>query len=423
MLEIIDLSSYPKTHFHPEETVLTIGDLHANPILLIYFLQKNNIISMDENTYKYIYILYKEIAEQQKLDRNVWTPALKEKYEEFIDILKKIVVNPCKIKIRFLGDELADRGECDLFIMLIFSKLHQSNILFSILVSNHGIAFLSSIQYILYQKCLDETKTPIYPEDMPSFLGLQKLVHQDLISKEFLHQWLERVYLPHLELLDYGLSRDLNTFYIFTHAAMGLQQLKALADEYQVHWCDENVNELALSLKNMKKIFQNSKKIELMNLFRTDALEAEEKLISLHLVDTVFWRDLIWNRKYEITRPFNFHSYRVFNVHGHDQSCKENHDYFISLDSYLGKYYHITKGHMKTLVMQEKPIEQKNKPFNSADYFTFFKPLVCCMPSLNQSLLLLGLGYVFKSQLFFLPFIDYIFEHWPNSSKLKLVKN
>lgn len=426
MLELIDLSIFPKTRFHSPGTVLTIGDLHANPILLIYFLQKNGIISISLNMYKELYELYQKIAQYQAGYRNIWTSMLENHYRLFLKILDDIAVNPSQIKIRFLGDELADRGECDLFIMLLLKKLHQNNIHFSILVSNHGMAFLSSLQYILFETWEDNAKMSLHPEDMPSFLGLQKLVFHQLVSIKWLKNWLETVYLPHLDLLDYGASDDLSSFYIFTHAAMGLDQLKALADEYQVNWCDENIHELACSLKSMKKIFQKQKINELLSLFKNHALDPEERLIQKHLVDTVFWRDLIWNRAYETTRPFKTHPYLVYNVHGHDQGCKENHDYFISLDSYLGKYYQNTRGHMKTLVMQEKNIHEKKKIENKANYFTFFQPLVCCMPSLNQSLFILGLGYVLKSQFSFntiLPLLDYMFEQWPNNYKFKLVKN
>ncbi|MDQ5930212.1 MAG: hypothetical protein QG594_1999, partial [Bacteroidota bacterium] len=284
MLETIDLSIFPKPCYHSPGTVLTLGDLHANPILFIYFLQKNGVISISRQTYLKLYKLYQQIGQQQEFDPNSWNLELQKQYFSFLKLLDELVINPCRIKIRLLGDELADRGECDLFIMLILSQLHDHGIHFSILVSNHGVTFLSSLQYILGEQKLDHHNRMLSDENMRSFLALQKVVFYQVISKNWIKKWLKNVYLPHLELLDYGYSHDSRYFYIFTHAAMGFKQLRALTAEYQIDWKDNDLDALAGTLKNLKNMFRYQKKEELITLFRNNARDPDAKLIQKHLI-------------------------------------------------------------------------------------------------------------------------------------------
>ncbi|MDQ2993647.1 MAG: hypothetical protein M3R00_01700 [Pseudomonadota bacterium] len=69
--ERIDLSKYPTpAPIHEGPQVLAIGDLHANPIKLIYFAIKYNVISMPETDYLRLYENYKRQYEFSLVKRN-----------------------------------------------------------------------------------------------------------------------------------------------------------------------------------------------------------------------------------------------------------------------------------------------------------------------------------------------------------------
>jgi hypothetical protein len=55
--------------------------------------------------------------------------------ETFSELLKSQITYHNQIKIRLLGDTLADRGPNDIFILLIFQELHRQGIPYEILFS------------------------------------------------------------------------------------------------------------------------------------------------------------------------------------------------------------------------------------------------------------------------------------------------
>src|SRR5581483_9960414 len=113
---------------HPAniQNQLTIGDLHANGLKLLYFLVRQNVLEISSTDYATIVRIYLKSAhaltKQDLVDSN--------------NIIANAKVNPVGT-IRLLGDELADRGENDYFVLKILEKLSKENISIEILLSNH----------------------------------------------------------------------------------------------------------------------------------------------------------------------------------------------------------------------------------------------------------------------------------------------
>jgi hypothetical protein len=343
-------------------------------------------------------------------------------------LIDAIEVNNTPTTIRFLGDELADRGECDLFILKILQKLHSHHVKFKILVSNHGVAFLSSLQYLMINKTEPYSEMMLKPYIMPSLVCLRKLLWHDFIHISELISLVQEVYFPYLELLDYGISNNKEEIYIYTHAAMNQQQLEMLSTEFGIYWQDSSVSQLAYTLEKLKFKFKAEKLKALNDLFHQVAQsnDPQEKqlLTQEQLTKTVFWNHLIWGRSYSISRPFLLHEYRVCNVHGHDSSHVEpdpENPYYISLDSELGKNFSITNGENKVITRCEinhSEYQAKQKP----EFWSIFKPY---LPSRYQSILLCGVGFIFQQKwhlTIIMPFMQRFYERFLENHTKKLLK-
>jgi hypothetical protein len=427
MFEQVDLSVYPISNPSLKKVVITIGDLHANALLLIYHLIRHGILNLSKKDYENIYVLYQKIGELQKKDKESFSQELREKYLLLLDKIHQIRLHQTKVKIRFLGDELADRGECDLFILKIFEKLHVHGIDFIILASNHGVAFLSSMQFLYQNKLESYGEMMLKPYVMPSFICLRKLLYHQFISMNELRDIIEKIYYPHLELIDYGITLYSKNFYIYTHAAMNQEQLIALAQEFQVEWSDQNIVQLAQTIEALKYKFKYHYLSELNHLFYLRAENKDpihiNKIIEIQLLASVFWKDLIWGRQYSQERPFLNFDYDVFNVHGHDNSFDSSNHYYVSLDNALGKYYLDIRGDYNVITRSEHQVKDYLANQKSLSPFLFFKPY---LPFIKQSLLLITFGFLCQNQnssSFIIPFLQEFLEQFNFINHIKLLKN
>lgn len=126
-----NLKQYPREiNSYPPGVEITIGDLHGNALKLLYFLIRNDVIKIDKEDYKLFVTIY------QKNPNELTTKDLS---------FFQIIVNSAEIntqhKIRFLGDDLCDRGMNDYYTLVIYKKLDQANVPFEVILSNHGNFF------------------------------------------------------------------------------------------------------------------------------------------------------------------------------------------------------------------------------------------------------------------------------------------
>jgi hypothetical protein len=448
MFNKVDLSVYPYTIAPPKKVVITIGDLHASPMLLLYFLKYYGVIDLHQSQYEEMFDVYQQIGSLQADPQDLFnSQPLSEQhlalYERFISLIQQIKVNPIELKIRFLGDELGDRGECDFFIIKILEKLHHHQVKFSILISNHGLAFMACLQYLHLNKHQALEEMMIDSQSMRSYVYLRKLIDAQWLSYEYLERFMEEIYYPHLELLDYGLSIDGDDINLYTHAGTNLLDLQKLAEDYGVIWQASTIYDLAATLDQIKSIFKTTKLREIVltlrEIYQIDDSDERFKVSQNKLVNKPFW-SLIWNRQYSDISPYQANGdYFVHNVHGHDECCPKSYKYYVSLDSPLGKcfvpldktrLFTLNYSYYKTLCRQEFSLaEYHQKPQYTPPSLLSIMSMYA-LPSLNMKncLLMGGFIYLFRNPLstyLGLPFLQNIFNSLfiSNKETPKLLKN
>ena len=162
---------------------LTIGDLHSNAILFLYFLQQHKIISLTDKQYKDLvhhYVSLEQAQEKQMPSEQVIFKT--QKVAEIIESLP--VIN--KPRLRLIGDEMADRGVNDLFILLILKKLYENEVPYKILLSNHGLCFISLC--LGWIKQTKQVNWMMKPEMMTSFNELKHIVQLGLFKQQQINE-------------------------------------------------------------------------------------------------------------------------------------------------------------------------------------------------------------------------------------------
>lgn len=136
--EEVDLNTFPT--FPPAEfqiakgAQLTIGDLHGNACKLIHFLIKHKVLTnVTPQDYSRFILLYK-----------VWDSGTV-KQDDLNWFLKWVASFQFSTSgtVRFIGDELADRGANDYFTLKILEKMSLEQVPFEIMFSNHSAEFIS----------------------------------------------------------------------------------------------------------------------------------------------------------------------------------------------------------------------------------------------------------------------------------------
>lgn len=218
---------------------ITIGDLHANAMLMMYFLVTNGVVNISKDNYTVL----KEIYNRTDLDQS--------HIEVFNEIVDELEIGETPL-IRFIGDEICDRGQNDYFIFKIIDKLQKSGIKIEILLSNHAIEFI-----IPYEK-----KQTLYAPNIDmnrqanSMNNMRNLLATSIILKEDVDTLVKESYLPNLKLISYIL--DSNTITIYSHAGVGLETIYSLAKKFKpdgVVYKDDNAEDLARTIEAINTVF------------------------------------------------------------------------------------------------------------------------------------------------------------------------
>ena len=249
----------------------------------------------------------------------------------FNGILAKLQFNKT-VGIRLIGDELADRGSNDYFILKVLEKLQQHNVPVEILVSNHGIEFIETCE-----KHKDFRSPMLYEGGhAPSLKSLQILVEKGLVLREEVLDIAKNAYQPTLKALSYSLSEDKSEITIYSHAGIGLTNIIALADLLKVDYVDDTAQQLADTIDAINIKFQEHVQNKTVHtLYDFGEMHRGYEGQANERAPFVF---LMWNRFYQGLKrpPMNF-NYRLNFVHGHD-STEKTHENIYNLDSPLGKF-------------------------------------------------------------------------------------
>lgn len=303
-----------------EGVEITIGDLHANPIKFLFLLCKHGIATnLLAEDYDKLVKLYKKAP-------NLFTA---EDLQCFNELLNKIKLES-KALIRLIGDETADRGQNDYFILKILQKLRQHNVPYEILISNHGAEFVEAY----------ETKNDFIPPRLQamhaqSAFNLQHWIDRGLIQRREVDQLIEEAYLPALKALSYSLSTDGKHITLYSHAGIGLNTIREIAAKLKVTYSDKTAYDLAQSIDRIHSEFaKHVKNHTIHRLYDSENMLKGYQGLELRHCPFEF---LMWNRRYDrIERPENHNHYLINYAHGHDQELNTA-QHIINLDNDLGK--------------------------------------------------------------------------------------
>ncbi|WP_324607133.1 Dot/Icm T4SS effector Wip [Legionella adelaidensis] len=276
--------------------------------------------------------------------------------DEFNQILSKIEFsNDCLV--RLIGDELADRGSNDYFTLKILEKLNEHKVPVEIIVSNHSIEFIEA-----YEK-QDNFHAPMLSQGghAPSMEKLQTLVEKGLVSREEILAIAEKSYKPNLRAISYSLSEDKKEITIYSHAGIGLNTIRSLAEKLKVEYKDQTASELAQTIDSINIEFQKHVKSNTVN-----TLYSREKMYVGYYgyseISDAPLEFIMWNRFYHsLERPASYSGYKINFVHGHDSHdpTREN---IYNLDNALGKMAYLNQGEYTVLYSPGSGLAPVNNP-------------------------------------------------------------
>ncbi|KTD42412.1 Dot/Icm T4SS effector Wip [Legionella quateirensis] len=387
----VDIYSVPN-QFESSLGSLTLGDLHGNPIKLIYFLFHHQIIGFKKevaniqepyqqfvavyerfgdiiqtyqeqqtillftqhkitNTEERIARIERQLAsalhhdtskiphltnQKQQITEHLQTILLTKKslehqlfeqkeqcrscLEQFNLFMSTLELKDNKTQIRLIGDEVADRGNCDYFTLRILELLQKNHSTVRILLSNHGCEFIYAYEQLL-------NGHPFLPlgniidTQITSFMGLKLLLEFDLINKEELSSLVKHSYNPALNIIDYSLNEEGIT--LFSHAPIQFDGIRRVAKRLGIDYDDSTKEALAGTLVQINSQFQNyaeTNTIHLLihnNTIHDKANMSEDERTASPLIY------FIWNRwsqakDTDTARPAIHNGYTLTYVHGHD---------------------------------------------------------------------------------------------------------
>ncbi|MCE0721664.1 MULTISPECIES: Dot/Icm T4SS effector Wip [Legionella] len=403
----VDIYKYPSEFEHNLGSI-TLGDLHGNPIKLIHFLLRHQIIQFKdevndvEKAYQQFVTLYEQYGEilqeylenrtllqftqikienakerianldkqlietketqqyqtlsqlrqqtleklhaaedeQKKLNQKLSEPKnkLADCVAQFNHFMAQLRVSDKQTIVRLLGDEVADRGNCDYFTLRILNLLHRNHCPLTILVSNHGSEFIYAYEQMI-------AGHPFVPQgyigdfQTPSFWGLKLLLDQEIVPHSDLIHLVNESYKPTLKILDYTISEKGIT--LFSHAPIRFDALQLMAKSLGVNYDDSTSEALATTIDQMNHQFQSHiESNTIHSLFHTDAIldrtnMSEQERAAWPLI-YLFWNR--WNeaKETETARPATHNGYTINYVHGHD-GFQSTLAHIYNLDTLCGK--------------------------------------------------------------------------------------
>jgi hypothetical protein len=303
-----DLDVFPKNIFQPVSAAtlaITLGDMHGNTKKLFWSLLKAGAIKMDEAVFNRLVFLYNNwiprisfsaaysdlntmITDAEytfledgdddnltlKLDSKInYVRNVKQEIATFREILEQVTFVPT-VKVRLLGDMLADRGKCDYLTLLFIKKAKESNLNITIIESNHDFQLQQKLS-----PAFKNTKPTIINNDSicdiqrASWLGLKKLIAIGCVSEQEA-QALMSIYQENIKLIDYEWAADEDRLDIFMHAPNNTFCIDSIVAEFRVIIAQESnkhpaeLQQFASAIANLKLV-KNSQAGELIETIDT----------------------------------------------------------------------------------------------------------------------------------------------------------
>lgn len=348
-VNIKQLPSLSKQYAAREDSQITIGDLHGNALKLMYFLVKHGIFKDVSNSdYQRFVALYDKNPDALTKQDLIW----------FKQFLNKVQVNPLGT-LRFIGDELADRGANDYFTLKIFELLSKKKVNMEVILSNHAADFIQA-----HELNAGYTPQTLGYQFAASMAHLNHLINKGLVSKTEIDNLVKQHYLPNLKALSYTFDEKTNRIAIFSHAPIGLETIRALANRIGATYKDETMKELAATIEEINHIFNEEyvKRGRIHTLLDNEAVDGSGAHIDPQAHPFAF---LLWNRNYDrLERPADYKGYHLKYIHGHDSVEQNITGRIYNLDNHLGKGTGGTIGEYEVHYTHETQLKQRamNKP-------------------------------------------------------------
>ncbi|ARG96587.1 Dot/Icm T4SS effector Wip [Legionella micdadei] len=292
-----NLRLYPKVINH-QGTHVCLGDLHGNALKLIYTLIEENVLNIDPQQYNELTKIYFKPTGQINSDDLF----------RFRAIIANAKINKARA-VTLIGDELADRGQNDYFTLLVLKKLHDEKANVNIMLSNHSVEFIRD-----YEREKFTGQYRLLEGQGRSLEGMQTLIKKGLIDEKEVRDIVEQCYQPMVKAIDYTLTPE-GQLTIFSHAPIGLETVKALAEKFRIPYRDDSIRNLIRTIDAINKVIEKlSKEKQLAQLIELEGLANPNYPIPL----TKPLQRLIWNRALGnelMTEPTG--GFKVKFVHGH----------------------------------------------------------------------------------------------------------
>lgn len=333
-------------------TEITVGDLHSNASKFLYLLVKHGFLNPTQAQYNELIRLYKQ------------KPTTAETFEDFSSCLKAIPVHHRNITLRLIGDDLADRGKNDYFILKIYQKLSEEKIPVITLFSNHTAVFFEAYT----QNHLAKEGLTINKKYTPSLTNLSTSIDQKAVDFEEVKAMVETHYKKNLRLIDYSLDTKKNAITLYSHAPIGTETLPLLAARFHVPYEDTTPQALAKTIEAINTAFGLHVKNNTMSTLyigqQFDEINKRQPTQDTAVLYT------LWNKNYtQLKRPEHHRDYAIHFVHGHDPFDPASSIHIKSLDNQLGKCAQNHIGQYTALLSDEKKLKHDIVP--SSSYFTF----------------------------------------------------
>ena len=336
--ELVDIYQCPLPDpIYPgsEGVEITIGDLHANTMKLIFMLIKQGILTgIDSAKYQQLVGIY-------LIPANLLT---KKNLDIFNQILDQAAFNN-SVGVRLIGDELADRGNNDYFTLKVIEKLHEHQVPIEILLSNHGIEFIMPY----------EQDKPFYSDTLKKFAAsmfqMQCLIYKDLVTRDEILAIVNKAYKPYLSIISYSLNPEKTEITIYSHARINRDVIQNMALAFSLKYKADTAVDLAMTIEAINREFQlyvNRNGVsELLKL--SDLTNA--RMDGLNVKDPFLYA--IWNRAQDTEASIA--SFKIDYVHGHDSTDRFDPS-ITNLDNILGKQLFLNQGEYSVLYSHEPQV-------------------------------------------------------------------
>ena len=336
----------------------TLGDLHGNALKLLYFATLVGAVVISPVDYaKFATIYHVDLLKDNHEGDGERVPN-RVAISTFERLLNDIKVTS-GVKLRLLGDDLADRGTNDYLTLKLIETLIKGGVELEIIVSNHTSVFVTHIEFSI-GAAEDENDVFDHNEFKKAFIAkvegdlkedargpttrslhaLQRVVEKDVVTPEELLR-LYNQYKTCLKCFSYDYSHTGNLV-VYSHAPIEfethiyhtlVEQWAHLGVDYQQavdRIVEEAPDKLISKLSPEAKIF-------IINAINAVAVNHVQKNVLCWMfsddvaygTSTPVYMDAIWNRKY-------IDDASTLNVHGHNGASASGANH-VSLDTLCGR--------------------------------------------------------------------------------------